>query len=263
MKKFSIILFALLFGVQPFAHSQIIDNVKNDFFHALNTGGGLATSFFRFDETTQLDFAGSLIAVGAGYSVDNTIQKFSQNNISSFNDKLFSVDKVYGSGYTLIAIAGIYGYGLFLNDPGVRKIGLQTIEAVGYAGLITSILKSVVGRSRPYTNEGKANFHPFNTHASQTSFPSGHSTVVFAVSTVLANNTDNVFLKILCYTAAGLVGCSRLYHNAHWFSDVIAGGAIGYFVGDYVSANFEKAKTNNSGVSFNFSGSSIEFSYSF
>ncbi|MHB8578316.1 MAG: phosphatase PAP2 family protein [Ignavibacteriaceae bacterium] len=263
MKKFNALLFTLLFLIQPFAHSQIITNVKDDFFQVLNMGGDLATSFTSFNETKAWDFAGTVAAIGIGYSVDNNLHTFSQRNINPLGNKIFSIDKVYGSGYTLFGIAGIYGYGLFLNNQGVRKIGLQTIEAVGYAGVITSVLKSLVGRSRPYANDGKDMFHPFNTHAAETSFPSGHMTVAVAMSTVLANNTNSLFLKIICYSAAGLVGCSRIYHNAHWISDVVAGGAIGYFVGNFVTNNYEKNSKNNSGLSFYYSVNSLGITYSF
>jgi len=261
LKKFKSAFIALVFLFQPFIHSQILQNVKEDFFHAINTGGSLATSMVSFNETKDWDLAGAAAVIGIGYSLDNNVHTFSQKNITSLNDKIFSIDKVYGNGYTLIGIAGIYGYGLFLNDPGVRKIGLQTIEAVGYAGLITTVVKTIVGRSRPYTNDGKATFHPLNTQAAETSFPSGHSTVAFAMSTVLANNTNNIFLKILCYSAAGWVASSRIYHNAHWFSDVITGGAIGYFVGNFVTNNYEKTAQNNSGLSFYYSPKSLGVTY--
>jgi membrane-associated phospholipid phosphatase len=53
---------------------------------------------------------------------------------------------------------------------------------------------------------------------------------------VLATSTNNIFLKILCYTAAFTVAGAQIYHNEHWLSDVIARGLIGHFVGDYVSS---------------------------
>jgi membrane-associated phospholipid phosphatase len=36
------------------------------------------------------------------------------------------------------------------------------------------------------------------------------------------------------YTGAALVGASRIYNNKHWASDVLAGAAIGTFVGSKV-----------------------------
>ena len=219
----------------PVSNAQVVAEAENDFTHFLNTGGNLFSNIAQFDKSFQLNLAGSALLISAGYALDYNTKNLAARNHSAFNNNFFSIDKVYGSGYTLIGIGGLYGYGLLFHNDEVRKLGLQTIEAVGYAGLITSVVKVIVGRSRPYSNEGKARFRPLNVHAAYTSFPSGHSTVAFAVSTVLANNTDNLILKIFFYSASTLVATSRIYHNAHWFSDVITGSLIGYFVGDFVS----------------------------
>jgi len=257
LKYFFIPIFLFFISIHSISNAQIIDNAEVDIGQFFSTGGDLATSFFQFNHSTQIGLLGSAAVIGAGYSIDINVNKIAQSNISDFNDKLFSIDKVYGSGYTLIGIGGLYGYGLIFNNTPVRKLGLETIEAVGYAGIITTVLKSIVGRSRPYTNAGKAHFRLFNVHAAYTSFPSGHSTVAFAVSTVLANNTDNTYLKIVCYTASTLVVASRIYHNAHWLSDTIAGSAIGYFVGDFVSEHGSVNKKGDKNYSFYLSPSEV------
>ncbi len=235
------IVFVLLVSFIAFNHpaySQIDTQIKDDVIHFFDTGGDMFNSFTSFSTPTQIRLAASVAAIAGSYALDNSMKKLAGRSHSNFADNVFSIDKVYGSEYTLIGIAGIYGYGLIFHNQVVHRIGLESIEAVGYAGIITSVLKAVVGRSRPYTNEGHNMFRPFNVHAATTSFPSGHATVAFAMSTVLANNTHSVFLKILCYAASGLVAYSRIYHNAHWFSDVVTGGAIGYFVGDFVTNDY-------------------------
>ena len=240
---FFVLLVSLVIFNSP-SNCQIDKQVETDIVHFFRTGGDLVNNFTSFEKPTPINFAVSLALIGGSYALDNNVKKFAEVNHSNLSDKIFSVDKIYGNEYTLIGIAGIYGYGLIFKNEDVHKIGLQTIEAVGYAGIITSVLKVVVGRSRPYTNEAHSMFRPFNFHAATTSFPSGHATVAFAMSTVLANNTNSLFLKILSYTAAGLVDCSRIYHNAHWFSDVVAGSAIGYFVGDFVSQEHSEKNTS-------------------
>lgn len=243
--------------------AQIIKPVEDDIVRFVYMGGDIFHGFTSFSGPTQIKLAATALAIGGAYSLDYNIKDLFGHAKSNFSDNLFSVDKVYGSGYTLIGIAGLYGYGIIFHNEDVRKIGLQTIEAVGYAGLITSVLKAVVGRSRPYTGEGKSKFRPFNVHAATTSFPSGHSTVAFAVSTVLANNTHSTVLKVLCYTASSLVAFSRIYRNAHWFSDVFTGGAIGYFVGDFVSNNSRYNLTNRTNFSFYFSPGTVGFVMNF
>ncbi len=263
MKYIFSLVISLTLSFSSISHAQVFEKVGSDIVHFFNTGGDLVTDFSKFQNPTPLYLAGSIGAIGAAYSIDYNTQSLALKNQSSFNDKLFSIDKVYGSGYTLIGIAGLYGYGIIFNNDQVRKIGLETIEAVGYAGIITSVLKTVAGRYRPYMNEGKFKFNPINFSAGETSFPSGHSTVAFAVSTVLAKNTDNVYLKILCYSGSGLVAAARLYHNAHWFSDVVTGGLIGYFVGDYVSNHDKKHNPNGTNFSLLLSPNAIGFSLTF
>ncbi len=263
MKYFHIFFLFIVFSFQQFSYSQITKDIETDFDSFISTGGDIACGLFQFDKSTQINFAGSLLTIDAGYSLDNNAKDFALDNRNHFNDGLFSIDKVYGSKYTLIGIGAIYGYGLFFHDKDIRKVGLQTIEAVGYAGVITTILKSVVGRSRPYANEGKARFRPFNVNAAHTSFPSGHSTVAFAVSTVLANNTNNLLLKIIYYGASTLVDGARIYHNAHWLSDTIVGSAIGYFVGDFVSKPEMETKKDDKRFSFNVGINTINLIYKF
>ncbi len=263
MKNFFLTLFiaASLFGAP--IKAQVVKSVENDIVRFVYTGGDIFNSITEFSGPTQLRLAASALAIAGAYSLDYNLKDLAGHARNNFTDKLFSIDKVYGSGYTLIGIAGLYGYGVIFQNQEVRRIGLETIEAVGYAGLITTVLKSVVGRSRPYTGEAHSMLRPFNVHAATTSFPSGHSTVAFAVSTVLANNTDNIYLKILSYTAASLVAYSRLYHNAHWFSDVVAGGAIGYFVGDFVSHDNQRNSFAGSKVSLYYLPNTIGVSINF
>lgn len=61
----------------------------------------------------------------------------------------------------------------------------------------------------------------------------------FAVSTVMAKSLKNKLWKGFWYGSAGMVAASRVYHNAHWVSDVFLGGIIGYSFGAYV-VDFDK-----------------------
>jgi len=95
----------------------------------------------------------------------------------------------------------------------------------------------------------------FNTDL--TSFPSGHATLAFAVSSAMANYLNNIYWKIGWYSIATLVGTARIYHDKHWLSDVVIGSAIGYFIGDYVSRDLENSTEQQGNpvqdYSFNFS----------
>ncbi len=263
MKSKFIILIAALLSFNTISKAQLVNNVESDVLHFFKTGGDMASDFVRFDSPAGWNLAASAAILGAGYALDNGAHSLASRNRTNFNNSLFSFDKFYGSGYTLIGMAGLYGYGVIFKNTKVRRLGLETIEAVGYAGLITSVIKSVVGRSRPYTDEGHHRFRPLNVHAAYTSFPSGHATLAFALSTVLAKNTDNIYLKVLCYSAASLTAMSRVYHNAHWLSDVAAGGLVGYFVGSYVADHEKDYTPKNGSLSFLVTPTSLNIVYSF
>jgi membrane-associated phospholipid phosphatase len=222
--------FLFLFIFVPASHPQIIDDIK-DFF---NTGKDILYSPSQFNDKDILTISAVLWATATSFTVDNSVKDFAAQNHNKFNDKLFNIDKYYGSGYTFGAAGGIYLYGLAFCNSDVRLLGLRLGEACGYAGIITTILKYAIGRSRPYVNAGNLNFKPFRYNDDNWSLPSGHATEAFAFSTVMANELDNFFWKFGWYTASTLVCAARVYHNQHWFSDVVLGSAIGYFTGDFV-----------------------------
>src|SRR5437764_1322688 len=74
-------------------------------------------------------------------------------------------------------------------------------------------------------------FYKFSSQASGTlssSFPSGHTTAVFAAATVYAMEYRNhPWIPIFSYGFASLVGLTRLTENKHWPTDILFGVAIG------------------------------------
>ncbi len=110
-----------------------------------------------------------------------------------------------------------------------------SIRALGVAGvsstLVNTGIKQVVGRERPdqtdlrISNAGVAVREPKTS-----SFPSGHTLAAFCAAAVLSRPGDrsgNAFL----YSAAGLIGVSRIHLRAHHASDVVGGVVIGTALG--------------------------------
>lgn len=62
------------------------------------------------------------------------------------------------------------------------------------------------------------------------SFPSGHSTTIFGITTVIAfSRILSLKMQILLFTIAILVGFSRIYIGVHFPGDVVAGAILGCF----------------------------------
>ncbi len=138
--------------------------------------------------------------------------------------------RIWGEIYSpIVLFSGFAAYSLLTNDPGTRKIAYEIGQASLYAGALSFVLKLVIGRSRPYLNQGTHFFRPFSSFFNQDnkSMPSGHSTVAFILSTVLSRNAESPILKVLAYIPALLTMISRVYQDHHWTSDTFAGAALG------------------------------------
>lgn len=216
------------------SNAQVFEKIGNDFNNFLKTGGDYFTSPLHFESNDWRNLGITAAMVAGGFFLDNSARSYSQQDHAKFKNDLFDIDQYYTTKYVVAATAGIYGFGLFTGNDKVRNAGVQLGESVIYAGIVTVTLKSLIGRSRPYNNSGHASFKPFNLNNDNLSFPSGHATLAFAFSTVMAHQIDNIFWKTGWFAAAGLVCYARLYHDQHWASDVLMGGAIGYFTGRFV-----------------------------
>ncbi|MCB0283566.1 MAG: phosphatase PAP2 family protein [Calditrichaeota bacterium] len=204
--------------------------------HFVEVGFGLISAPFMFDLHDWTGLATTLGGTALLFTTDKSVRSFTHRNQNKLNNTIFDLDAYYGDSYTGLFALSLYGYGALAGNEHVRRTGLYATEAIIYAGSLTGTLKLIIGRRRPYAGNGHLFFNPFQFGKEEyRSLPSGHTTVSFAVSTVLAKSVDNTYWKIFWYGAAGLVGASRIYHNKHWLSDVFLGAAIGYTVGDYVS----------------------------
>jgi membrane-associated phospholipid phosphatase len=160
-----------------------------------------------------------------------------------FNSVPIEGGRIYGDFYTpAICLSGYAIYSAATGDQGARKIAYEIGQSALYAGAITLALKVAVGQARPYTNEGVASFRPFTflTNEAYQSFPSGHTAMAFALSTVLSRNAGPAWLKVLAYAPALFTPVSRVYQNQHWVSSTLFGGILGYAVATWVVDRHEE-----------------------
>jgi len=141
-----------------------------------------------------------------------------------------------GEAYTLLPIAaGLYFGGTALHSDHFRETGLLSFESLADVTILELALKSVFDRQRPTEGHGNGEFEASTGPRYNSSFPSGHAIETFALASVLAHEYPHKrWVKILAYTYAGGVVGARLAANKHFPGDVLAGGAMGWFVGDYV-----------------------------
>jgi len=204
------------------------------------------TSPKHFNSNDWLKAGVVLSATAISFFVDDQIRTWIQNKKSNDSNLLLDGAEIYGSGYPALIVGGAlyFGGGFFKNEK-IKEIGGLVSEAIIITAAVTLILKFAIGRSRPYMNEGPHSFMGFQLDSDYQSLPSGHTSVAFAISSVLSRKINNTYASIFLYSLAGMTAFQRIYSDNHWFSDTLLGAAIGYFIGHTIADLHEEGNDND------------------
>jgi len=202
------------------------------FFH---TGIKLYSSPARFTGKDWIITGSVLAATGLAFFADDDVRDFWLRNQSNSATDILNIMQIYGNvGFASALSVTVYVGGKIFKDPEIAATGRMLVEGVFYSGLTNTILKISTGRSRPYLNQGPYFFKPFQFTEPHISFPSGHVTMAFTLSSILSDRIDNIFASIGLYSLASATFIQRMYSDNHWLSDCILGAATGYFTGKAV-----------------------------
>jgi membrane-associated phospholipid phosphatase len=252
----------ILLGILFFSPSQNIlyaetssddeDKLNEEFF--LNFGDDFVDVLASPKNWKGGDFLSFSAVLGAGlllYSVDQDLQQWAQDHRSSSSDDSLKTIGRLGNGVFLLGfMTALYVSGEVSDNNSLRKTALLSLESCLTTGIIVRGLKSVVGRARPWTGESSHSFHPLSSRSRFASFPSGHSSLAFAVATVIADQSKKVYVDILAYSLATMAAFSRVHLDKHWASDILVGSAIGYFVAKKILALDRKRDSKKVKLSF-------------
>jgi membrane-associated phospholipid phosphatase len=139
------------------------------------------------------------------------------------------------------------GNGLFLIIVMVflfirKKIGWSLQIGISFlvSGLIVQILKHIIHSPRPKLFFGSVAIHYINgiTGTGLSSFPSGHTASIFALTTLFCIYFRDRKSGIFFILIAALTGFSRIYLSQHFPIDVLAGSFAGVLVSVMVYSLF-------------------------
>lgn len=158
--------------------------------------------------------------------IDERVARWAADNVNGFAFRAISWITELGSTPVIVVLAlagACYGYWRWRRP----SIFAFLIIVVGGQSLLMNLIKLAIDRARP-------DFDRLSVF-SGSSFPSGHATAAAATFAALAlilglrrSPGARALLIGLAVSIAVAVACTRVLLGVHWFSDVIAGLALGW-----------------------------------
>jgi membrane-associated phospholipid phosphatase len=158
----------------------------------------------------------SLLVAGTAVSTFPGLKKLELRVYNGFNpDRRYTAADDYIQYIPALAVLAADACGAKGIHKPKHQILLYGMSSLGTAAIVQS-MKRIIGRERPDGSDNR-------------SFPSGHTSTAFAAAEFLHQEFGHhsTLISIAGYTAAAVTGYLRMYNNAHWLGDVLAGAAIG------------------------------------
>jgi len=212
--------------------TTVWQDLGNDLKYFAVDWGAYLTLPFRMD--TEDFIIGSSVIMGTVISstADKDFRKaVSRYGYGTYNGDFWDAPTAYGFvQYPSIFGGALYTIGLFARENEIRKTGRMLIQALAYSGTLTMGMRYLFGRTRPFSSKtgSQYEFTWFQSAGDSQSFPSGHMVVAVATSTILAEQIDTWWARVVFYGFATLTGYARLYNDKHWLSDMVFATALGY-----------------------------------
>ncbi len=163
----------------------------------------------------------------------NFFSGFNYGNYSSyFKDFFIKITNLGNSLWYFLSFILIFLFSYLAKKTKLISLDkyyyLKKLSFFGFAyllvvGIITQLLKHIIGRPRPnhVTSSGGFEFNFFTTESAFHSFPSGHSSTIAAVIIIVTLTLPK--LRYFFYFCGFLIALSRVVVGAHFLSDIFAG----------------------------------------
>lgn len=185
---------------------------------------------FHWDRSDWILAGEAAAATAAAYSIDSRVRHELAPSHSTVHGDPSSLRD---SAPMAAMVVGVFAVGLFTGNTDLEVTSRDMTEAVVLGSTTAFALKYAFGRTRPDATMDKSSWR-----SGGDSFPSGHTAAAFAAAQVLADSRPpgEWPLRVAAYTLGGLTAYARLDGNMHWFSDTVAGAALGMAVGRFISS---------------------------
>ncbi len=205
----------------------------------------------RWKKKDWLIFGGT--AAGAAllvFTVDEPVQNFFEEHQDS--DFINGMNKILNP-FQAMTVPIYFGlipivYGLIAKSDRAKKVGLEALEAQLVTSVVHYPINWIASRTRPRDGGQYNDFNwiwtkdPSEWTDVDSSFPSGHSVLVFSSAAIIAAEYhEKKWVPPAIYAAASLIGVQRVAQDAHWVSDVFYGAILGHFMTQTLVREHQKA----------------------
>lgn len=259
----SLICFFFLFPVLLAQEKGFTFNWKKD---GLLLGGGLASIL-----------VGEQTKINAGTLTLDEINALDANNINTFDRRATRQNRLQDARVSdfILGIGAISPL-VTLSDNVARKdvipIIAMYVETALIVNGITNISKGLSKRIRPFVYNPNSSMDKTTLNARQ-SFFSGHvsnaAAFSFLTASIINEYTENRKVKNIAWIGASVipatVGVLRYTSGRHFPTDILTGYLVGSGIGLLIPYLHRKRPTSDKTdkLSFNLSGNSFVFSYTF
>lgn len=191
---------------------KVVDTLKKDLLTAPDTVRHLHSKGWALvPPAVMVGYGATSFFVHPLRQLDHSIYNEAKNHnfVPDYHTENFiqytPVVLVYG-----LNLVGVHGKNTFVDRTLIYVLSQGMLELTVFS------LKHATHRLRP-------------NGADHYSFPSGHTANAFAGAEFMSQELSgkSVLYGVLGYTFATTTGVFRIYHQDHWFSDVVAGAGFG------------------------------------
>lgn len=190
-----------------------------------------STAPLRWDQGDWMEFGLVAAATAAAYQYDDDVRTHfaTRSHAAKPGERPGELRDIVPAA---IVLAGTWAGAELAHNQQGKDEGWAMLEAAGLSAASSTVLKYAFARERPNDTVERNEWFKGGT-----SFPSMHTSLAFAVGTVLAESGNDRYRwvrRALGYGIGGATAYLRLRSNVHWLSDTVAGAGLGIATADFV-----------------------------
>jgi membrane-associated phospholipid phosphatase len=237
--------------------------LADDFTNAAKDIGAIWSSPFDASGRDWLLTAAALGTFGVSMLADQSVSDWAiENDTSAFFKALKPVrrgGKLFSGKYVVPPVAALYVIGVAIKNQDLRDFVTGCMSSWAAESFPRKGVAALFGRARPDTIPDDPQRWKLGGGGDwmMRSFPAGHFANALACATYWNKRFHLGVAGPAVYALAGAVGVGRLADKAHWTSDTVIGGILGYAVGMEIARRSLAREIDRRGGGSGASGASL------